>query len=454
MKVLKFGGTSVGTIESLRNVKSIVEGATEPTIVVVSALGGITDKLINTAKLACSRDLSYVDRYNEIVERHYSVIEGIVPDIHKEDVLSIINPLFDDLLDIYKGVSLIRDLSERTLNIIVSFGERISSVIVSRVINNARHFNSLDFIKTEEWFNKNIADTELTNKLIHETFDNENFSVAVVPGFISRDRDSGIITNLGRGGSDYTAAILAATLNANVLEIWTDVDGFMTADPRKIKNAQIIDHLSFIESMELCNFGAKIIYPPTIYPVFHKNIAINLRNTFNPTAPGTWITDENKDIDAPIRGLSSISETAIISVNVEPFSDNIENFKSRIFNTLSKNGVGVLFVSQSSSDTKIIFTIRQADSKNALKLLKEEFASDETDDLNRIEIESNLATIAVVGENIKHNPNLANQLYRILELNEIKILAYSEANSKINIAVVVKMQDQDNAMTIIHDYLF
>jgi len=296
MKVLKFGGTSVGTVESLRNVKMIVEQCTEPVIVVVSALGGITDQLINTAKLASKGDISYLESYTHIVERHNNVIDNMVSSEKLSEVKSIVNSLLEELGNIYRGVSLIRDLSERTLDIIVSYGERLSSVIISRIIDNAQHYDSRNFIKTEKQFNKHILDNEATQKLIHSTFDNNNFTVALVPGFISSDED-GNITNLGRGGSDYTAAILAATLNASILEIWTDVDGFMTADPRVINNTYVIDHLSFIEAMELCNFGAKVIYPPTIYPVFHKNIPILIKNTFNPTAPGTRISEQRPSVE-------------------------------------------------------------------------------------------------------------------------------------------------------------
>ena len=292
MKVLKFGGTSVGTVESLRNVKAIVESQTEPVIVVVSALGGITDQLINTAKLAAKGDISHLESYARIVERHREVIKGIVPEALQMDVLSIVNPILEELGNIYRGVSLIKDLSDRTLDIIVSYGERLSSVIISRIINGAIHFDSRNFIKTEKRWNKHVLDNETTQKLIHEVFDTVDFKVALVPGFISSDAN-GNVTNLGRGGSDYTAAILAASLNANTLEIWTDVDGFMTADPRVINGALVIDHLSFTEAMELCNFGAKVIYPPTIYPVFHKNIPILIKNTFNPDAPGTRISDRH-----------------------------------------------------------------------------------------------------------------------------------------------------------------
>ena len=257
MKVLKFGGTSVGTVESLSHVKKIVESCTEQVIVVVSALGGITDKMINTAQLASKGDIAYLESYEYIVERHNVVIDGLVPTDKQLEVKSIVNPLLEELGNIYRGVNLIGDLSERTLDIIVSYGERLSSVIISYIITNAKHFDSRNFIKTEKQFGKHILNNELTQKLIHSAFDDNEFSVAIVPGFIASNENNDI-TNLGRGGSDYTAAILAATLDASVLEIWTDVDGFMTADPRVINNTYVIDHLSFIEAMELCNFGAKV----------------------------------------------------------------------------------------------------------------------------------------------------------------------------------------------------
>ena len=370
MKVLKFGGTSVGTIESLTNVKKIVEGLSEPAIVVVSALGGITDKLINTGKLACEANPLFIDECSNIVKRHHDVIYGIVPQSRQQKVLEIVDPLLDELQTIYKGVSLIKELSQRTLDVIVSYGERMSSVIVSNIIDGACHFDSREFIKTEKWFNKNIADTDLTNNLIHKTFDNMTSKVAVIGGFISTDRDTNEITNLGRGGSDYTAAIIAAALDADVLEIWTDVDGFMTADPRIIKDAYVIDHLSFIESMELCNFGAKVIYPPTIYPVFHKNIPIRIRNTFNSETNGTWITDDQRQNTLPLKGVTSISDTTLITVKG---IDSVikTDINTRLLNSLAKNGVSILFVAQSVNDEDISFTVKNTDADTAQFVLNE-----------------------------------------------------------------------------------
>lgn len=249
MKVLKFGGTSVGTPESLRNVKKIVEGTNEQVIVVVSALGGITDQLINTARLACKGDISYLQHYASIVERHLRVIDEVVAEEKRLDVKSIVNPLLEELGNVFRGINLIKDLSPRTLDVVESYGERLSSVIIARVIEGAKHFDSRNFIITKKQFGKHVLDTDASTKAIHSMFDNADYNIAIIPGFISTDKD-GDITNLGRGGSDYTAAIMAATLDADSLEIWTDVDGFMTADPRVIDKAYVIDSLSYPEAME------------------------------------------------------------------------------------------------------------------------------------------------------------------------------------------------------------
>lgn len=454
MKVLKFGGTSVGTVESLRNVKMIVEQCSEPVIVVVSALGGITDQLINTAKLAANGDISHLESYAKIVERHNQVIDNIVPPEKLLDVKSIVNPLLEELGNIYRGVSLIRDLSDRTLDIIVSYGERISSVIISRIIENAQHLDSRNFIKTEKQFGKHILDNEATQKLIHATFDNKDFKVVIVPGFISSDAN-GDITNLGRGGSDYTAAILAATLNASVLEIWTDVDGFMTADPRVINNTYVIDHLSFIEAMELCNFGAKVIYPPTIYPVFHKNIPILIKNTFNPEAPGTCISEQRPSAEGKaIKGISSINDTCLITVSGLGMV-GIIGINARIFNALAKNGVSVFLVSQASSENNTSFAVRNADSELAVRVLNEEFASElQSGEISDITAEPNLATVAIVGENMKHTTGIAGKLFNTLGRNGINVIACAQGASETNISFVIEFKNLRKALNVIHDSFF
>lgn len=455
MKVLKFGGTSVGTVESLRNVKMIVEQCSEPVIVVVSALGGITDQLINTAHLAAKGDISYLESYAKIVERHNNVIDGIVPETRRLDVRSIVGPLLEELGNIYRGVNLIHDLSGRTLDIIVSYGERLSSVIISRIIEDAQHFDSRNFIKTEQQFGKHVLDNEATQKLVHATFDNSDYKVAIVPGFISTDA-KGDITNLGRGGSDYTAAILAASLDADVLEIWTDVDGFMTADPRVINNTYVIDHLSFIEAMELCNFGAKVIYPPTIYPVFHKNIPILIKNTFNPDAPGTRISDTKPSADGKslIKGISSINDTCLITVTGLGMVGVI-GINSRIFNALARNGVSVFLVSQAASENNTSFAVKNCDADLAVRVLNDEFAAElGIGEISDIKAEPNLATVAIVGENMKHTTGIAGKLFNTLGRNGINVIACAQGASETNISFVIDYKNLRKALNVIHDSFF
>ncbi len=454
MKVLKFGGTSVGTVESLKNVKAIVEGQKEPVIVVVSALGGITDQLINTARLAAKGDIAHLESYAKIVERHHNVIEGIVPEAYKLQVTSIVNPLLEELENIYRGISLLKDLSERTLDIVVSYGERISSVIIAHVIDGAQHIDSRNFIKTVKQWDKHVLDNEATQPLIHQLFDNLQAKVVVVPGFIASDAD-GNVTNLGRGGSDYTAAILAAALDADVLEIWTDVDGFMTADPRVISGALVIEHLSFTEAMELCNFGAKVIYPPTIYPVFHKNIPIVIKNTFNPTAPGTWISERHPSPDGKaIKGISSINDTCLITVQGLGMVGVI-GINSRIFNALAKNGISVFLVSQAASENNTSFAVRNSDADRAINVLKEEFAVElQSGSLSEISAEPNLATVAIVGENMKHTTGIAGKLFNTLGRNGISVIACAQGASETNISFVIEHKDLRKALNVIHDSFF
>lgn len=454
MKVLKFGGTSVGTVESLSHVKKIVESCTEQVIVVVSALGGITDKMINTAQLASKGDIVYLESYEYIVERHNVVIDGLVPTDKQLEVKSIVNPLLEELGNIYRGVNLIGDLSERTLDIIVSYGERLSSLIISYIITNAKHFDSRNFIKTEKQFGKHILNNELTQKLIHSAFDDNEFSVAIVPGFIASNENNDI-TNLGRGGSDYTAAILAATLDASVLEIWTDVDGFMTADPRVINNTYVIDQLSFIEAMELCNFGAKVIYPPTIYPVYHKNIPIRIKNTFNYTSPGTLISEQRPSAEGKaIKGISSINDTCLITVSGLGMV-GIVGINARIFNTLAKNGVSVFLVSQASSENNISFAVKNADADLAVQVLKDEFSAElQSGELSEITPERNLATVAIVGENMKHTTGIAGKLFNTLGRNGISIIACSQGASETNISFVINLKNLRKALNVIHDSFF
>ncbi len=456
MKVLKFGGTSVGSVKGLTNVKRIVEAAEEDLIVVVSALGGITDRLLLTARLASEGNEAYLTEYAEIVRRHDEVIDGIVPEVVRESVKRHVRETLGELENIYRGVYLIRDLSRKTSDTIVSYGERLSSFIISHIIEGAKLYDSCEFIKTVDRFDKHIVDFEATDRLISKRFARLP-RVAIVPGFISTDAATGDITNLGRGGSDYTASILAARLGASVLEIWTDVDGFMTADPRVINSAYVIDRLSFIEAMELCNFGAKVIYPPTIYPVYHKNIPIRVCNTFNPHAPGTLITQEYHRTDgqrALITGISSIDNTCLVTVQGLGMVGVI-GVNHRIFKTLAETGVSVFMVSQASSENNTTFAVRNEDADRAVEALNKEFSLERSQgEINDVTAEKGLATVAIVSEDMKRTPGIAGRLFGTLGRAGISVIACAQGAAETNISFVIKSDVLRKALNSIHDSFF
>lgn len=445
----------MGTVKSLTHVKRIVESEEEPVIVVVSALGGITDMLIATARMASKGDTSYLQNYAKIIERHNDVINGMVPKDKLLDVHSVVDPLLEELGNIYRGVALIKDLSSRSLDIIVSYGERLSSAIISRIIDSAQYFDSRNFIKTVRQFNKHVVVFPTTESLVRSVFDRFSGKVAVVPGFISSDKENGDITNLGRGGSDYTASIIAASLNARLLEIWTDVDGFMTADPRVISKAYVIDQLSFVEAMELCNFGAKVVYPPTIYPVFHKNIPIIIKNTFNSAAPGTKISNDVVHEDSrAIKGISSISDTSLVTVSGLGMVGVI-GINSRIFQCLAQNGISVFLVSQASSEHNTTFALKSDDADLAVAVLNKEFEKEiEIGEITSITAEKNLATVAVVGENMKHTPGIAGKLFNSLGRSGISVIACAQGASETNISFVVNGDNLRKTLNVIHDSFF
>ena len=455
MKVMKFGGTSVGSVNSILSVKRIVESANEPVIVVVSALGGITDKLINTSKMAAAGDSAYEGEFREIVYRHVEMIKEVIPAGEKQVSLQRqIGELLNELKDIFQGIYLIRDLSAKTSDTIVSYGERLSSIIVTELIDGAKWFDSRTFIKTERKHSKHTLDTDLTNKLVKEAFQSIP-KVSLVPGFISSDKTTGDVTNLGRGGSDYTAAIIAAALDAASLEIWTDVDGFMTADPRVISTAYTITELSYVEATELCNFGAKVVYPPTIYPVCHKNIPIIIKNTFNPDGVGTVIKQEVSNPQSKaIKGISSINDTSLITVQGLGMVGVI-GVNYRIFKALAKNGISVFLVSQASSENSTSIGVRNADADLACEVLNEEFAKEiEMGEISPILAERDLATVAIVGENMKHTPGIAGKLFGTLGRNGINVIACAQGASETNISFVVDSKSLRKSLNVIHDSFF
>ena len=446
MKVLKFGGTSVGSVKSILSLKNIVEKESkkQPLVVVVSALGGITDKLLNTAQLALNGDEEYKNEFDSMVTRHHQMIDTIITDNKKREKLyDTVDSLFEQLKSIYYGVYLIHDLSEKTQNAIVSYGERLSSNITATLISNARLFDARNFIQTEYKNHKHTLDSELTNQLVCKTF-KEQPEISVVPGFISRDKH----------GSDYTASIIASVLNASMLEIWTDVDGFMTADPKVIHTAYTINELSYKEAMELCNFGAKVVYPPTIYPVCVKNIPIWVKNTFNPDSRGTVIKEKIHNDQKVIKGISSISETTLITVTGLSMVGVI-GVNRRIFTALAINGISVFLVSQASSENSTSIAVKDSDAAKAVEVLNEEFAKEiETGSMYPMHAESGLATIAIVGENMKHTPGIAGKLFGTLGRSGINIIACAQGAFETNISFVVDGINLRKSLNVLHDSFF
>ncbi|MFV0392747.1 MAG: bifunctional aspartate kinase/homoserine dehydrogenase I [Paludibacteraceae bacterium] len=456
MKVIKFGGSSVGTNEGILSVKKIASSLDEPVIVVVSALSGITDQLYAVSKLASNGTESYLSDIEKIIERHYKLVDDVIPLQKKEDTKGKLKIHFSDLSNILRGIFLIKDISTRITDTIVSYGEVLSSIIVADLIDGAVHLDARNFVKTINQFDKHIVDFSATNRLISETFAKIP-KISVCGGFIATDVSTGFTTNLGRGGSDYTASIIASALDAVKLEIWTDVDGFMTADPRVISGAYVIEHLSFSEAMELSNFGAKVIYPPTIFPVYHKNIPVEIKNTFNPSANGTYITSSKSPVrngGKAIKGISSINDTSLITIQGLGMVGVI-GVNYRIFRALAENGVSVFLVSQASSENTTSIGVRNADSKLAVKALREEFKPEiQQGDINKIESEDDLVTIAIVGDNMKRTPGIAGKLFGTLGRNGVNVIACAQGASETNISFVTDRVVLRKALNVIHDSFF
>lgn len=453
MKVLKFGGSSIGTPDSIRRVKQIVEQAGNDIIIVVSALCGITDKLIQISRMAATGDSGYRLPLQEVVSVHEDIIDKVIPPGVKKEQLELkVHALLDELSNIFRGIYLIKDLSPKTSDTIVSYGEYLSSLICATLCE-ADWFDSRKFIKTEKKQGKNFLYPELTYRLIKETF-GELQRPALVPGFISTDKHTGEVTNLGRGGSDYTASIIAAALDADTLEIWTDVDGFMTADPRVISTAYTIKELTYVEATELCNFGAKVVYPPTIYPVCHKDIPIKVKNTFNPEGAGTVIRQTCVKSEKPIKGISSINDTSLINVRGLGMVGVI-GINKRIFRALADNGISVFLVSQASSENSTSIGVKDADATKACEVLNEEFSKEiETGELFPVTAICDLATVAIVGENMKHMPGIAGKLFGTLGRSGISVIACAQGASETNISFVIERRLLRKSLNVIHDSFF
>ncbi len=454
MKVLKFGGSSVGTPDSIRKVKHIIKDTKQPLIVVVSALSGVTDALIGISKLAGIGDESYRDNLEQLIKRHKTMIDEVIAEERRQALLARIEALFAELSSILHGVSLIQDLTDKTADAIVAYGERISSLICAELFEGAKHYDARNFIRTSKAENgKQLVDFDVTNELIRSTF-TPNCKIAVVGGFIASDVKTGITTNLGRGGSDYTAAIFAAALDAEALEIWTDVDGFMTADPRVIPSAYTIDSLTYGEATELCNFGAKVVYPPSIYPVCSKNIPIYVKNTFNPTGKGSIISNAKPLKSRSIKGISSVNEMSMVTVSGLTMVGVI-GVNRRIFSTLAEGGISVFMVAQTSSETSISICVTPADAERACRLLDAEFAKERADGaMNSTQLMNGLAAVAVVGEQMKGTPGIAGKLFSVLGRNGINTLAIAFGALETNLSFVIEKVHLRKALNVVHDSFF
>ena len=454
MKVLKFGGTSVGSVDSIRQIQHIIAKQTDDCVVVVSALGGITDQLLKAAHMALEAGEQYLEVYQSIRQRHLDMVNTLIENATVRQMLfHEIERILDELRSILFGVHLIKDLSPKSEAAIVSYGERMSSRIVTAALPGAVRKDSLQFIRTEHKHGQILLNSELTEQLIHEAF-SPMPHLAVCPGFISRDSQTDEITNLGRGGSDYTASILAATLGAEVLEIWTDVNGFMTADPRLIPDAYTIQSLSYVEATELCHFGAKVVYPPTIYPVCAKNIPIRILNTFCPDNAGTIIQAQAEADARYVCGLSSIRDVAMITVSGLSMVGVI-GVNQRIFSALAAAGVSVFLVSQASSENSTTLGVQEKDCEVAVEVLTREFAEEiKVGSMYPMLVQQGLAAVSIVGEKMHNMPGIAGKLFGTLGRNGISVIAFAQGAKETNISFVVPQQQLSKTMHVLHDSFF
>ncbi len=451
MKILKFGGTSVGSSENIRRIGEIVLNQSEKIIVVVSALGGVTDLLLGAAKKAASG----IDVTTELIaihKRHEEIVLSLFNSDESLKTLEVLRPLFDELEKIVQGVTLIGELTPKTLDKILGFGERLSSLLISRYLH-VPLLDSMALIKTDRNFGKANVDFDLTYNLISEACAKIDL-FAVAPGFISSAPD-GSVTTLGRGGSDYTAALFAAAVNVRQLEIWTDVDGFMTADPRVISKAYTIPVLTYSEAMELSHFGAKVIYPPTILPVYQKNIPIHIKNTLNPEAEGTLITQsEAAGKDHPIKGISSISGISLFTIQGLGMV-GVTGISMRLFGALARNEINVILISQASSENSISFAIDSQFSEIARESISFEFEREiASGRISKLTCENDLSIVAIVGENMKHSAGIAGKLFHTIGKNGINVVAIAQGASEQNISWVVKHADLRKTLNVVHEAFF
>ncbi|MFV8466444.1 bifunctional aspartate kinase/homoserine dehydrogenase I [Flavobacterium sp. LB1P62] len=459
MKVLKFGGTSVANAQNIKLVLDIVinKAKEEKLVVVVSAFSQVTDLLQLASQKAAAGDESFKDILAEIEKKHLDALKEFIPVSEQSSLLSHIKRIINHLETLLDGCFLLGELSARTSDTILSFGELLSSYIISEALKqnlkNSGYKDSRELIKTDNHFGKAIVNFEVSNQLIADFFASNENQVVVMPGFIAASLD-GINTTLGRGGSDYTAAIIAGAVNASDLEIWTDVNGMFTANPKIVKQAQPIAFISYQEAMELSHFGAKVLYPPTIQPVLRKNIPIHIKNTFEPEAEGTYISNQEMVHTNPVKGISHIDNITLITLE-GPGMIGVTGSSKRLFEVLSQESINVIFITQASSEHSICIGILNSDADIAEEAINKAFQIEILQ--NKIDpciVEKNLCIIALVGENMKNHQGLSGRMFSTLGKNNVNIRAIAQGASERNISAVINERDVKKALNTLHETFF
>ncbi|MDR1226301.1 MAG: bifunctional aspartate kinase/homoserine dehydrogenase I [Prevotellaceae bacterium] len=452
MKVLKFGGSSVVSAENILKVKAIVEASPENRIVVVSALGGVTDMLVQACTSAANGTGEHAKILSEVEQCHLSVAKTLIKPQNQGHVLSELKVLLNELEDYLQSIARLKELTPKLQDYVLSFGERMSSFLLSEVIDGAVLMDSRHLIKTDASYSNAKVDFDKTNALCKAAFA-KLANRAVLPGFIASTVD-GDTTTLGRGGSDYTAAIYAAAIGASSLEIWTDVDGFLTADPRKVEKAYPIKHMSYLEVFELSHFGAKVIYPPTVHPVLAAKIPMWVKNTFNPSAAGTLV-DAEVDMTSkqPVKGISSVDDIALLTLQGVGLT-GVSGISKRLFGALGEGKVSVVLISQASSEQSITFAIIPQSVSAARQLINEEFSAEMELGTIELKVEESASIIAIVGENMKRMPGISGKLFNALGKNGINVVAIAQGSSELNISTVIKKVDLRKALNVIHEAFF
>ena len=459
MRVLKFGGSSVANADNVNKIVSILHErlGKEKLIVVVSALGGITDALLSGVVLASKGDSAYKEELQKIEIRHLEMVKQLIPVTNQSRVLSMVKQHCNEIEDICNGVFLLQELTPRTRDRIMSYGELLSSQIISAKFQSADFENkwvdARKLISTNSHYENAVVEFEITNQKIQDYFAGSKESFFLVPGFIASDK-TGVTTTLGRGGSDYTASIIAAALDASALEIWTDVSGMMTADPRLVSNAKIIPHVLYREAMELSHFGAKVIYPPTIQPVMRKNIPVWIKSTFAPEHHGTLIENTSGKNTSNVRGISSINKIALLSLEGSGMA-GIPGFSKRLFETLANEQINVILITQSSSEHSICVGIEEACAEDAKRAIDETFAIEiERMKVEPLVVEKDLAIIALVGDKMKSHPGISGKMFSALGKNGVNVRAISQGSSERNISAVISANDVKKAANVLHEEFF